>query len=103
MELFSFCNFALLLLNIYAKGIYSYYLVMNIFATIPLSPSVLVPSNNGRKVSSIASSEFHGQKILLTSSSAKNYHNVCGDFDGLAEWGSLMCPEEESTFADTNE
>jgi hypothetical protein len=26
-----------------------------------------------------------------------------GDFDGLAEYGSWMCPEEESIFADTNE
>ena len=35
------------------------YLVMNILATMPLSPSVLVPSNKGRNVSSIASSELH--------------------------------------------
>jgi len=28
---------------------------------------------------------------------------VRGDSDGLAECGSWMCPEEESTFADTNE
>ena len=33
----------------------------------------------------------------------KYYHSVRGDFDGLTEWGSWMCPEEESTFADTNE
>ena len=33
----------------------------------------------------------------------KYYHSVRGDFDGLAEWCSWMCPEEESTFADTNE
>jgi hypothetical protein len=33
----------------------------------------------------------------------KYYHSVRGDFDGLAECGSWMCPEEESTFADTNE
>ena len=35
------------------------YRVMKIFATIPLSPSVLVPSKSGRNVSSIASSELH--------------------------------------------
>ena len=33
----------------------------------------------------------------------KYYHSVRGDFDGLTECGSWMCPEEESTFADTNE
>ena len=33
----------------------------------------------------------------------KYYHSVRGDSDGLAECGSWMCPEEESTFADTNE
>ena len=33
----------------------------------------------------------------------KYYHCVRGDFDGLAEYGSWMCPEEESIFADTNE
>ena len=31
------------------------------------------------------------------------YHSVRGDSDGLAKCGSWMCPEEESTFADTNE
>ena len=31
------------------------------------------------------------------------YHSVREDFDGLAEDGSWMCPEEESTFAYTNE
>ena len=31
------------------------------------------------------------------------YHNVCGDSDWLTEYGSWMCPEEESTFANTNE
>ena len=33
----------------------------------------------------------------------KYYHSVRGDFDGIAKCGSWMCPEKESTFADTND
>ena len=45
------------------------YLVMKIFATTPLSPSVLVPSNSGRNVSSIASSELHPSATSLAAAS----------------------------------
>ena len=46
-----------------------FYLVMNIFATTPLSPSVLVPSKSGRKVSSIASRELHPSATSLAAAS----------------------------------
>ena len=42
---------------------------MKIFAIIPLSPSVLVPSNSGRNVSSIASSELHPSATNLAAAS----------------------------------
>ena len=45
------------------------YLVMNIFATTPLSPSVRVPSKSGRNVSSIASSEVHPSATSLAAAS----------------------------------
>ena len=49
--------------------IISHHLVMKILATMPLSPSVLVPSKSGRKVSSIASSELHPSATSLAAAS----------------------------------
>ena len=48
---------------------YRGYRVMKIFAIIPLSPSVLDPSNSGRNVSSIASSELHPSATSLAAAS----------------------------------
>lgn len=49
--------------------IIDYYRVMKIFAIIPLSPSVLDPSNSGRNVSSIASSELQPSATSLAAAS----------------------------------
>ena len=49
---------------------------MKIFATIPLSPSVLVPSNSGRNVSSIASSGLQPSATSLAAESVSRVEIV---------------------------
>ena len=60
------------------------YLVMKIFATTPLSPSVLVPSKSGWNVSLISSPE-RADDGNRQENPPKYYHSVRGDFDGVTE------------------